>query len=85
MTSATCADDGRRQLVQLTESGRALLAQILPMWDAILLAMEEIINAEPACKELLSSIGALEQAFKSTNLAEKIGDKFSVKFKIWGK
>ena len=81
VTSATCADDGRRQLVQLTESGRALLAQILPMWDAILLAMEEIVNAEPACKELLSSIGALEQAFKSTNLAEKIGDKFSVQLK----
>src|ERR1700734_3958103 len=59
VTSATCADDGRRQLVQLTDSGRALLAQILPVWDAITLAMDELIADHPECKNLLSSIGEL--------------------------
>src|ERR1035437_3052788 len=67
VTSATCTDDGRRQLVQLTDSGRALLAQILPVWNAILLAMDEVHANEPACLELLPSISALENAFRSVN------------------
>ncbi|MDP9078008.1 MAG: MarR family winged helix-turn-helix transcriptional regulator [Bacteroidota bacterium] len=78
VTSATCADDGRRQLVQLTDSGRALLTQIMPVWDAILLAMDEVLNNDPACKELLTSISALENAFRSANLAERISDKLNV-------
>src|ERR1700679_3446089 len=57
VTSATCSDDGRRQLVQLTDSGRALLASILPVWDAILLAMDDLILEEPGCQELLPAIG----------------------------
>lgn len=76
--SATCADDGRRQLVQLTNSGRALLTQIMPVWDAILLAMDEVIDNDPACKELLPSIGALENAFRSANLADRISNKLNV-------
>ncbi|MCR8558621.1 MarR family winged helix-turn-helix transcriptional regulator [Mucilaginibacter sp. BJC16-A38] len=78
VTSATCADDGRRQLVQLTDSGRTLLTQIMPVWDAILLAMNEVLNNDPACKELLPSISALENAFRSANLADRISDKLNV-------
>jgi DNA-binding MarR family transcriptional regulator len=75
VTSATCTDDGRRQLVQLTESGKELLAKILPIWDAILLAMDDLVINEPVCRELLPSISALENAFKSVNLADRISDK----------
>ena len=78
VTSATCSDDGRRQLVQLTETGRELLASILPVWDAILLAMDDVLADEPACRELLPSIGALESAFKSLNLADRINSKLSI-------
>ena len=81
VTSVTCADDGRRQLVQLTDNGRALLAQIMPVWDAILLAIDEILVDEPACRQLLTSINALEKVFRNTNLADKISDKLSVEFK----
>jgi DNA-binding MarR family transcriptional regulator len=81
VTSATCSDDGRRQLVQLTESGRELLATILPIWDAILLAMEELVKEEPQCRELLPAISAFENAFKSINLAERIGSKLTVELK----
>jgi DNA-binding MarR family transcriptional regulator len=75
VTSATCTDDGRRQLVQLTDSGRELLASILPVWDAILSAMDELIADEPGCRELLPAISALENAFKSANLADRISCK----------
>jgi DNA-binding MarR family transcriptional regulator len=79
VTSAACTDDGRRQLVQLTDSGRQLLTQILPMWDAILLTMDELLENDPTCRQLLPAIGALEKAFKSTSVADKIGEKLNHK------
>jgi len=78
VTSATCTDDGRRQLVTLTDNGRALLSQILPVWDAIVAAMDELIANEPECSRLLPAIGAMEQLFKQNSLAEKIGSKLPV-------
>jgi len=81
VTSATCSDDGRRQLVQLTDSGRELLASILPVWDAILSAMDELIEGESRCRELLPAISALENAFKSANLADRISNKLVVELK----
>ncbi len=73
VTSAACTDDGRRKLVQLTENGRALLDQILPIWDAILLAMNDIAETDAGCGELLPAISALENAFKTESLADRIG------------
>jgi DNA-binding MarR family transcriptional regulator len=81
VVTATCAGDGRRQLVQLTDSGRALLTQILPVWDGILAAMNELIEEEPGCMELLPAISSLEKAFKSTSLAERIGKQLNVELK----
>ncbi|HAL81731.1 MAG TPA: MarR family transcriptional regulator [Mucilaginibacter sp.] len=81
VTSATCTDDGRRQLVQLTDSGRVLLAQILPVWNAILSAMDEVHANEPACLELLPSISALENAFRSVNLSDRINNKMTLELK----
>jgi DNA-binding MarR family transcriptional regulator len=81
VTSATCSDDGRRQLVQLTDSGRELLAQILPIWDAILLAMDDVLAADPYCRDLLPSISALENAFRAVNLADRISGKLSIELK----
>jgi DNA-binding MarR family transcriptional regulator len=81
VTSATCTDDGRRQLVQLTESGRELLTQILPVWDAILLAMEELLADEPGCRDLLPAISSLENVFKSANLGDRISSKLNLELK----
>jgi DNA-binding MarR family transcriptional regulator len=75
VVSATCAEDGRRQLVQLTDSGRELLTRILPIWDAILLAMDDLTKSHPESAELLTAIGSLEDAFKSGSLANRISDK----------
>ncbi len=81
VTSATCNDDGRRQLVTLTDEGRALLTQILPIWDAVTVAMGDLVAAEPDCHDLLPGIAALERAFKQNNLAEMIGSKLPVELK----
>jgi DNA-binding MarR family transcriptional regulator len=75
VTSATCADDGRRQLVTLTDKGRALLNEILPVWDAIVAAMDELVVAEPESKKLLPAIGAMEKVFKQSGLSVHIQNK----------
>lgn len=75
VTSATCADDGRRQLVQLTDNGKQLLLQVMPVWEAVSQAMEELIATKTDCKELLPAITSLENTFRSANLAHMIGRK----------
>ena len=51
------------------------LQQIIPIWDAILLAMNELELEDAANVEFLTSIGALENAFKNLSLAERINLK----------
>jgi DNA-binding MarR family transcriptional regulator len=75
VTSVTSAYDGRKQLVQLTDSGKQLLTQVMPVWEAVNAAMEQLVAGEPECNELLSSITALENTFKRTNLAGLITGK----------
>lgn len=81
VTTATCTDDGRRQLVQLTESGKALLQQVVPVWDAVSKSMEELVADEPLCRGLLPAITALENSFRTANLADKISEKLAVDLK----
>jgi len=81
VTSATCSDDGRRQLVTLTDKGRALLNDILPVWDAIIAAMDELVPIEPDGKKLLPAIGAMENIFKQNSLSDRIGAKLSSQLK----
>lgn len=75
LKTTTCSDDGRRQLVQFTKTGQALLQQILPVWNALKLTMEEIVEADPECQHLLPAITALENTFRSVNLSDKISGK----------
>lgn len=81
VTSATCSDDGRRQLVTLTDKGRDLLGQVLPVWDALLAAMDVLVADEPLCRELLPAVGAMEKVFKQHSLAEQISKKLTVELK----
>jgi len=73
----TCTDDGRRQLVQLTDKGHLLLKQVLPVWDAVSQAMEQLIADEPGCRDLLPAITSLENTFRSANLAGRINEKLA--------
>jgi DNA-binding MarR family transcriptional regulator len=77
LKTTTSAVDGRRQLVQLTKAGHALLERILPVWEALSLAMEDLVTADPESQHLLLAITALENGFRSVSLSEKIGEKLS--------
>ncbi|SEO67929.1 MarR family winged helix-turn-helix transcriptional regulator [Mucilaginibacter sp. OK283] len=81
VTSATCTDDGRRQLVTLTDSGRALLKQILPVWDAISQAMTQLVDSDAISQQLLPAITAVENTFRSSNLSAVISEKLTANLK----
>jgi DNA-binding MarR family transcriptional regulator len=75
--TSVCADDGRRQLVQLTKKGKGILGRILPIWDAINSSMTELVENDPACKELLPAISALENVFRPANFADIVVGKLN--------
>jgi DNA-binding MarR family transcriptional regulator len=81
VTSVTCTDDGRRQLVTLTDKGRDLLTDVLPVWDAVLAAMDELVTEDDESTNLLPAIASLENIFRENSLSEKIAANLSVKLK----
>lgn len=66
------ANDARKQLITFTGKGRALLQQVLPVWDAIMLSMDEISRNQPGCDAMLPAITAFEQALQQHDLYNHI-------------
>ncbi len=65
-------NDGRKQMVSLTEQGTNLLARIQPLWDNIREAMQDLLEDHPAIAPLLPAITALEQECACRPLAQRI-------------
>lgn len=72
VTTTRCAEDGRRQLVELTRKGTALLDQVLPVWKAIGQAMEELVQEDPQSKKILEAISAVERSVADDPLSARI-------------
>jgi DNA-binding MarR family transcriptional regulator len=72
-------DDGRKQLVQFTEKGKAILNQILPIWGAITKSMDEMSKDAPAMEGLLPAITALEDNFKAADLPARVSTRIREK------
>jgi len=84
VSTDTCTDDGRRQLVTLTVSGRDLLTQIIPVWNAISEAMTELVEGDESAMQLLPAISSLENVFRQTKLADNIVEKLNTDLKPAG-
>ncbi|QTE34766.1 MarR family transcriptional regulator [Mucilaginibacter gossypii] len=84
VSTGTCTDDGRRQLVTLTAEGRELLKQVIPVWDAISLSMADLVAKDETAKQLLPAISALENTFRQTKLADNIVEKLNTNLKPAG-
>jgi DNA-binding MarR family transcriptional regulator len=69
--STTSKTDARKQLITFTPKGRALLQQVLPVWDAIMLSMDEIAGKQ---SELLAAITNFEAALQAHNLSNHISE-----------
>jgi DNA-binding MarR family transcriptional regulator len=81
VTTVTCVDDGRRQLVTLTDNGRQLLNDVLPVWDAVSASMTELTALDEESESLLPAIAAMENIFRQNSLSEKITENLSVELK----
>lgn len=66
------SEDGRKQLVRLSEKGTQVLAQVRPLWDAVRDAMQEILEGDRATAALLPAITALENKFAAQPLSERL-------------
>ncbi|WP_184548889.1 MarR family winged helix-turn-helix transcriptional regulator [Mucilaginibacter sp. FT3.2] len=73
LVSTTSVVDARRQQVTFSPKGRGLLEQIKPVWAAVEKSMNEMMDSELGCKELLPAITALESALQSYPLSNRIG------------
>jgi DNA-binding MarR family transcriptional regulator len=69
VASTTSKTDARKQLITLTPKGRALLEQVLPVWDAINISMEKIAGKQ---SEMLAAITSFEDALQAHNLSDHI-------------
>src|SRR4051812_49279825 len=70
--TAPCPDDGRRQLVMLTDKGETLLQEVQPVWDAISLAMTALTETQRQSKLLLEAITQVEKAVQQEPLSTRI-------------
>jgi DNA-binding MarR family transcriptional regulator len=70
--TAPCPDDGRRQLVMLTDKGESLLQEVQPVWEAITLAMTELTETQRQSKLLLEAITQVEKAVQQEPLSTRI-------------
>lgn len=76
--TSVCTDDGRRQLVQFTEKGKAILNQILPIWEAINTSMMELAESDAVAVQLLPAISAMENLFRSADFANTVSEKLNL-------
>lgn len=81
VTTTRCAEDGRRQLVELTRKGAALLDQVLPVWKAIGHAMEGLVMEDPQSRKILEAIGAVERSVSEDPLSARILRAMDIKAK----
>lgn len=65
-------NDGRKQLVTLTEEGTGLLKQIEPLWDEISQSIHPLIKEDQRIAHVLDGLTAMESLFKEESLSERI-------------
>jgi DNA-binding MarR family transcriptional regulator len=69
------AADQRRQMLQLTAKGRALVARLRPLWRAIAETTDTLCRENAAL--LLQQLGALEAALDRRSLGERVNDRIA--------
>jgi len=64
--------DQRRQMLQLTEKGRALVNRLRPLWAAITQATEQLCRA--SAPRLLAQLTAIDTALDQRSLLDRVTD-----------
>ncbi|KIC93734.1 MarR family winged helix-turn-helix transcriptional regulator [Flavihumibacter solisilvae] len=70
--SVTDKSDARKKKVTFTSKGQKLLEQVLPVWEALQKAMDEMFRDLPQGKLLMGAISETEQAFLDSSIFNRI-------------
>src|SRR5690606_9066905 len=70
--------DGRVQLVRLAPKRLALLERVLPIWQTLQLAMEEMVCEDPQVAVILDGLTALETKFSEKGLSDRVAHYINV-------
>lgn len=72
VASLPSTQDKRKILVELTEEGKCLLKELLPVWDSISMSMQNLECENPAFSQALQGLSVLEKTFEKAKLSESI-------------
>jgi len=70
--SAVSKTDARHKVITLTAKGEKLLQKIKPIWDALKLAMDELVTETPGSKQILSALKDIEDNILEQSIFERI-------------
>jgi len=64
--------DARHRAITFTAKGEKLLQKIMPVWNALEKAMEELAEESAPSRKILKALTAMESGIKNKNLFERI-------------
>jgi DNA-binding MarR family transcriptional regulator len=70
--TATANDDARKKVVTFTAKGKKLQQQIVPVWNAIKLAMEALVQEGQHSKTILTAIAEIEQGLQRESVFDRV-------------
>ena len=73
--SEVSSSDARHKVVAFTAKGERLLQQVLPVWQAMQQAMEELSSESAASKKLLHALTAIENNLAEKSVFERMEEK----------
>ncbi len=70
--SVVSKKDARHKAVTFTAKGKKLLQKLLPVWDALEKAMDELAGSSPDGKKILNALSGIENGLQEKTLFERI-------------
>jgi DNA-binding MarR family transcriptional regulator len=70
--SVVSKKDARHKAVTFTAKGKKLLQQLLPVWEALELAMDELAASFANSKKILQALSAIEKGLEEKTLLERM-------------
>lgn len=70
--SVVSKKDARHKAVTFTAKGKKLLQKLIPVWDALEKAMDELSGSSPDAKKILNALSGIENGLQEKTLFERI-------------
>lgn len=70
--SVVSKKDARHKVIAFTTKGQKLLEKIIPVWNALQQAMEELSNENTQSKKILDTLTAMEKNLQSETVFERV-------------